>query len=196
MTDLMVLLDADNHNIIFEYNRCYIEMYGQKTEFHLRQKYFRRRINDGSGYMTETYEISNKLEFKVNNYPRKTWIDRKTKTLEDYLPIIFTHIEKNSQKWADWREKQRIQEAKDKLEKKIEEERLHTIAIENAKIDQLLTDAAAHEKANSIRTYLKAIEKKTEQSGVNANKESTNYLEWGYKIADQLDPLIHDDKIV
>ena len=54
MNDLINLLEANNHSIKFEYNHCHIEMYGQLTEINLRQKYFRKRIKNSSGYSSET----------------------------------------------------------------------------------------------------------------------------------------------
>ena len=96
MSDLIYLLESNGHSIKFEYDRCHIEMYDQLTEINLRQKYFRKRIKDSSGYGTDTYEKSNKLEFQVGYHARKGWIDRKTKSLEDYLQVIYDYIEKDS----------------------------------------------------------------------------------------------------
>ena len=154
MNDLINLLEANNHNITFEYNRCHIEMYGQLTEIHLRQKYFRKRIKDASGYSTYTYVKSNKLEFQVGSYARKGWIDRQTKTLEDYLPVIYASIEKDSKEWAELRKRQRIQEEKDKIQQKLEAERVELIVIENTKLEKLLTDADNYMKASKIRSYI------------------------------------------
>ncbi|WP_092576197.1 hypothetical protein [Hyunsoonleella jejuensis] len=118
MNELINLLEANNHSIKFEYNRCHIEMYGQLTEINLRQKYFRKRIKNSSGYSSDTYEKSDKLEFQVGSYARKGWIDKETKVLEDYLPIIYAYIDNDSKEWAELRKRQRIQEEEDKIKQK------------------------------------------------------------------------------
>lgn len=141
MNDLILLLEANKHSIKFEYNHCHIEMYGQLTEINLRQKYFRKRIKDTSGYGVDTSEKSSKLEFQVGYHARKGWIDRQTKKLEDYLPLIYNYIEKDSKEWAEWRKRQRILEEEKKIQQKLEAARAALIAIENAKLETLITNA-------------------------------------------------------
>ncbi len=187
-TKIINLLEANNHSITFEYNRCHIEMYGQLTEIHLRQKYFRKRIKDASGYFTNTYEKSNKFEFQVGSYARKGWIDRQTKTLEDYLPVIYTHIKKDSKEWAVLRRRQRIQEEKDKIQQKLEAERAELIVIENKKLEKLLTDADNYMKASKISSYIKAFENKINKTDILNNTKNQDYIEWAYNKADEIDP--------
>ena len=160
MNNLIHLLEANGHSIKFYLNRCHIEMYGQLTEINLRQKYFRRRIKDSSGYGTDTYEKSNKLEFQIGYHARKGWIDRKIKRLEDYLQVIYDYIEKDSKEWAELRERQRIQKEKDRIQEELENEKARLIAIENEKLEKLITDAENYRKASEIRTYLKAIKER------------------------------------
>ena len=191
MNDLINLLEANNHSITFEYNRCHIEMYGQLTEIHLRQKYFRKRIKDASGYGTDTYVKSNKFEFQVGSYARKGWIDRQTKTLEDYLPVIYTRIEKDSNEWAELRKRQRIQEEKDKIQQKLEAERVELIVIENTKLEKLLTDADNYMKASKIRSYIKAFENKINKTDILNNTKNRDYIEWVYTKVDEIDPTIN-----
>lgn len=188
INDLINLLEANNHSITFEYNRCHIEMYGQLTEIHLRQKYFRKRIKDASGNGTTTYEKSNKFEFQVGSYARKGWIDRQTKTLEDYLLVIYTHIEKDSKEWAVLRRRQRIQEEKDKIQQKLEAERAELIVKENTKLEKLLTDADNYMKASKIRSYIKAFENKINKTDILNNTKNQGYIEWAYNKADEIDP--------
>lgn len=189
MSDLINLLEVNNHSIIFEYDRCHIQMYGQLTEIHLRQKYFRKRTKDSSGYSNETYEKSNKLEFQVGSYARKGWIDKKTKNLEDYLPVIYNYIEKESKKWAELRKRQQIQEEKDKIQKQINEERAKLIAIENAKLDKLFEASNNYKKASEIRLYLQAFEIKISQVNILNNTKNQDYLKWAYSKADEIDPV-------
>lgn len=188
MNDLILLLEANGHNIKFEINRCHIEMYCQLTEINLRQKYFRKRIKDTSGYGTNTFEKSNKLEFQVGSYARKGWIDKETKTLEEYLPAIYKHIEKDSHWWAELRKRQRIEEKERIAQKKIEDERAHLIEIENAKFENLLLDADNYMKASKIRSYIKAFENKLNKTDALNNAKNQDYIEWAYNRADEIDP--------
>ncbi|WP_298486994.1 hypothetical protein [uncultured Maribacter sp.] len=189
MSDLIYLLEADGHGIKYEYDRCHIEMYDQLTEINLRQKYFRKRTENSSGYSTETYEKSDKLEFQIGYHARKGWIDRKTKCLEDYLQVIYDYLEKDSKEWADLRERQRIQKEKDKILKEQEAEKARLMAIETEKLEKLISDAENYEKAVKIRTYLKALEEKINSNNELSTSEGKEYLKWAYQKADDIDPL-------
>lgn len=187
MDELIKLLEENNHTIKFEHKRCHIEMYGQLTEIHLRQKYHRKRVKNEGGYTHEYYEKSNKLEFLVGSCYRKGWIDRKTKKLEDYLQIIYNYIEEDSKGWADLRKKQKLQEEERKIELKREEEEARSMEIENKKLDQLITDSENFIKARNIRDYLKKMEDECLQTG-NLTNEVEEYIKWGYIKANELDP--------
>lgn len=189
MNDLILLLEANGHNIKFEINRCHIEMYGQLTEIHLRQKYFRKRIKNASGYGTDTYEKSNKLEFQVGSYARKGWIDMKTKSLEDYLLVIYNYIEKDSHWWADLRKRQRIEEKEREIQQKLEAERSAIIAKEEANLEILITDAENFKKASVIRSYIKAFEEKINKTDTLNNTKNQEYIQWAYNKADEIDPI-------
>lgn len=189
MNDLILLLEGNKHSIKFEYNRCHIEMYGQLTEINLRQKYFRKRITDVSGYGSGTYEKSNKLEFQVGSYARKGWIDMKTKTLEDYLPVIYNYIEKDSKEWAEWRKRQQVLEEEKKIQQKLEAEKAEQIAIEKAKLEKLLKDADNYKKASEIRSYIKEFENKINKTDILNNTKNRDYIEWAYNKADEIDPI-------
>lgn len=189
MNALINLLEANKHSIKFEYDRCHIEMYGQLTEINLRQKYFRKRIKDASDYSPDTYEKSNKLEFQIGSYARKGWIDKETKKLEDYLLVIYNHIEKDSIWWAELRKTQRIEEEERKIQKKIEAERAELVEIENAKFQNLLLDADNYMKASKIRSYIKAFENKINKTDNLNNTKNQDYIQWAYKKADEIDPI-------
>ncbi|MCH3884398.1 hypothetical protein [Tenacibaculum aquimarinum] len=129
MNNLVNLLHENGHSIKFNYSRCQIEIYGQLTEFHLRQKYFRVRVKNSYGTTHNTFEKSNKLEFLIGSSYCKTWIDKKTKSLEDYLPTIYKHIEAKSKYLAEIRKKQALG--------KIEREKNEAIRIEKGRIEVL-----------------------------------------------------------
>ncbi|TCK67241.1 hypothetical protein DFQ05_1014 [Winogradskyella wandonensis] len=188
MNVLVEKLYTDGHSIKFEYNRCHVEMYGQLTEISLRQKYFRIRIKDERGYSSDTYEKSDKLEFLVGSYARKSWIDRKTKCLEDYFPVIYDYIKKDSEKWADLRKLQDINERRRDYISKINERKKKLEAIEESKFQNLLSDADNYNKAEKIRNYLTALENNLKQKS-ELTLENRIYLEWARKRVDGLDPL-------
>jgi len=188
MNDLINLLEANGHKIKFYLNRCHIEMYGQLTEIHLRQKYFRKRIKGASGYSSDTFEKSDKLEFQIGSYARKGWIDKKTKTLEDYLPGIYSHIEKDSKWWLELREQQKIEKKIREFQRVIEEDIARQKAIEVEKFQKLITDADNYNRANSIRSYLKAYESKITDSN-SMNLDTKEYLEWAHIKVDEIDPI-------
>jgi hypothetical protein len=188
MSDLIHLLEQYGHRITFKYNRCYIEMYGQLTEINLRQKYYRRRIKDSTGYGTDTYEKSNRLEFQIVSHARKGWIDRKTKCLEDYLETIYDYVEHDSRQWAELRERQRIQEERDRVHQEKEAEKARKLAEEAERLSQLMQESDNHQKAMRIRSYLEALKKKAIRNNA-FDTELQEYIDWGHKKADQIDPL-------
>lgn len=186
MAVLIKQLEENGHSIIFEYNWCHINMYGYTTEINLRQKYFRKRIKNERGYASETYEKSDKLEFRIGSYYHKNWIDRKTKTLEEYIPVIYAYIEKESKRYAAIREANRIRVENDKKQKAIEAEKQLVIVLENEKTANLIADADNHFNAVKIRTYIKQLQ---EQSNQLSNPDNESYIEWAYNKADEIDPL-------
>ena len=188
MNDLINLLEENGHNIKFYLNRCHIEMYGQLTEIHLRQKYFRKRIKNSSGYSIDTYEKSNKLEFRIGSYARKGWIDKKTKKLEDYLPVIYSHIVKDSKWWSELRKQQKIEGKIREVQRAKEEEVARQKAFEVEKFQKLITDADNYNRANRIRSYLKAYESKIKDSN-SIYLDTKEYLEWAHKKVDEIDPI-------
>ena len=56
MNTFIQVVEAMNGSIVFEYGRCHVLMFGQKTEINLRQKYHRIRTKDKSGWSTESWE--------------------------------------------------------------------------------------------------------------------------------------------
>lgn len=188
MDTLIKKLEENNHSIKFEYERCHIEMYGVLTQINLRQKYFRKRIPDSRGYSSDTYEKSNLLEFQAGSTYFKNWIDRKTKTLEDYLQSIYDYIEKDSKQTAECWERNRIRQEQEEIKRKIEEEKARLEAIENEKFNKLISDADNHNRANIIRSYLKTYGDKLFSSNT-LTVDSDEFLLWANKKADELDPL-------
>lgn len=189
MNELIHLLELNGHGIKFYLNRCHVEMYGQLTEIRLRQKYFRKRIIDKSGYGTYTYEKSTKLEFLTGSFGRKIWIDRKTKSLEDYLPTIYNYIEKDSQWWYKHREEQRVVEEQKKHQQKIELEQIKKFELENEKTKKLIKDAESYKTATTIRLYIAALQKAVNQNDKLNNTKNQEYIKWAFDKANEIDPI-------
>lgn len=190
MDTLVKKLEANNHSIKFEYDRCNIDMYGVLREINLRQKYYRKRKDDGSGYVYNTFEKSDKLEFQIGHSYCKNWIDKKTKSLEDYFPAIYDYIEKDSKYWAERWKKHKIEEEQRKAQQKIEEEIAKQKAIEEEKKQKLFTDSENYFKAMNIRVYLNAIEAEINQLKKDEGKNLRDYIEWAHNKADEIDPLL------
>jgi hypothetical protein len=191
MNDLIILLEANNHSIKFENGRCHIEMYGQLTQINLRQKYYRVRFKSDYSFSHNNFIKSDDLEFQVLDYPRKFWIDKKRKNLEDYLSQIYDYVEKDSIKWKDHRERQKIEEDNREIQRKIEKEEARLIAVEKVKVDTLVKNASDYKKANEIRAYLIEYDKKAKESNHSAQAHQ-NYMNWGRKIANAIDPLFDE----
>ncbi|RIV72440.1 hypothetical protein [Flagellimonas aequoris] len=190
MNTLIMAIEAMNGKIIFEYGRCHIELFGQKTEINLRQKYHRIREKDKSGWSRESWKKSEKLEFQAGpSFRHKSWIDRKTIRLEEYLPQIVAWIEKDCKYWHDLRAQQAEQKRRREQELLKEKELLKKIAEEKSKLRQLISDSENWYKAKQIRGYLSAYKDKVEQNKSLLNEEIKVYLNWANQKADWLDPL-------
>ncbi|WP_397445031.1 hypothetical protein [Polaribacter sp. R77954] len=191
MNELLHLLAKNNHSIKIEYNRCHIEMYGQLTKFTLRQKFYRKRIKEeGYSFSRNVFVKSEDLEFKILDYPRKIWIDKKTKNLEDYLIQIYEYIQKKSFEWAEHQKLQKIKEEKREQERILEQEKLRLIAIEKAKFGTLVKSSQDFKLANDIRNYLKELKERMIKEGA-IDKKDLEYIKWGRQKADEIDPLIN-----
>src|SRR5690606_30540807 len=87
--------------------RCHVEMFGQLAEINLRQKVYRIRDKDESGWGRESWEASDKLEFQAGpSFRQKNWIDNSKQKVEGRLPEIIAWIEKDCKFWHDLRKQQ------------------------------------------------------------------------------------------
>ncbi|TXD49624.1 hypothetical protein [Polaribacter sp. IC073] len=193
MDGLINLIEANGHGFKIAYNRLHIEMYGQLTEFNLRQKYYRLRVKGDYSFSHNTFVKSDDLEFQVGSYARKGWIDKKTIKIEDYLPKIYSHIEEKSKKWAEHRRHQKIEEKKREAQRKLEEEKEMLIVIENEKTEILIQNASNYKTAHEIRLYLKALEQKLNLRH-KIDESLRDYIHWAYNKANEIDPLLDEIK--
>ncbi len=99
---LIKAIEAMDCNITFYCNRAHVEMFGQKTEINLRQKIHRIRTTNESGWTSDSWEESEKLEFQAGpSFDRKNWIDNTKRNIEECLPEIIAWIEKDCRYWHD-----------------------------------------------------------------------------------------------
>lgn len=133
MNELINLLEKNNHSIKFEYGRCNIEMYGQLTQINLRQKYYRVSVKVDNSYSHNTFVKSDDLEFQIGYAYRTAWIDKKAKKIENYLQIIYDHMESKSKYMFDLHELQRKEEEAIELQRKTEKEEARLIVFEKLK---------------------------------------------------------------
>jgi len=192
MNTLIVVIEKMGHQLIFEYGRCHVQMFGQKTEIHLRQKFNRVRTKGEHGYGEESWVKTEKLEFMAGpSHDQKRWIDKKTMVLEDCLPEIVAWIEKECRYWHDLRAKQDEEKQLRELESLRQKEQEEAMIDEQNKFDRLVKDVEGWEKANRIRAYITALEGQV-KSGSDIPADKIEYIQWARKKAAILDPLCNE----
>lgn len=195
MNTLVLIVEKLGYCISFEYGRCHVEMFGQKTEIHLRQKFNRVREDNGRGYSMESWVKTDKLEFQAGpSHDLKNWIDKKTKVLEEYLPEVVAWIEKDCEYWHDLRAQQ-AEERKKREQEQLEKQKAErALADKQAKFNQLIVDTENWVKANQIREYIKELELKCE-ANQKYSESVKAYIGWANKKVDGLDPLCSLDEL-
>ena len=81
-----------------------------------------------------------------------------------------------------------------KIQQKLEAEKAELIAIENSKLETLITNAKNFKKASEIRSYIKYFEEKVNKIKSLNNTINQDYIKWAYKKADEIDPINNIDK--
>lgn len=190
MNTLVRAIEKLGHKISFEYGRCHVEMFGQKTEINLRQKYNRVREKGGDGFSRESWIKTERLEFQAGpSFDQKRWIDTKTRDLEDYLPEIIAWIEKDCKYWHDLRAQQAEERKEKERELEIERKRLAVIESEKKKLEELIENAQNWKKAQTIREYIGEMEHQVKNMDSMLGEDPKAYIEWAKRKANGLDPL-------
>ena len=194
MNEFLSILEKNNHFITIAYKKSHIEMYGQLTKFILRQKFYRKRVQEkGYSFSHNIFIKSDDLEFKILEYPRKIWIDKKTKNLESCIVEIYEYIEKRSSEWSEYRKLQKIKEDGREKEILLEKENARIVEIEKEKVKALIKSSQDYKLAKDIRVYLKKYDLLMKKENKNDNKHQ-EYIDWGYQKADAIDPLLNLEK--
>tara|TARA_R110001606_G_scaffold394276_2_gene565027 strand:+ start:902 stop:1978 length:1077 start_codon:yes stop_codon:yes gene_type:complete len=189
MDTLIKIVEAMGCKIVFYCNSAHVEMFGQKTEINLRQKVYRIRTKDESGWSRESWEKSDKLEFQAGpSFNQKKWIDNTKRKLEECLPEIIAWIEKDCRYWHDLRARQTIEENKRLLQQQKIESIKEAEELEQSKVNQLLIDSENWNKAQMIERYVDKIEKLSILAkGIPSHKQ--DYITWARKVAYAMNPL-------
>ena len=189
MDTLIRIVEAMGHRMTFYCNRAHVEMFGQKTEINLRQKIYRIRTKDESGWSRESWEKSDRLEFQAGpSFNHKRWIDNDKRKLEEYLPEIIAWIEKDCKYWHELRAQQAIAENKRLLEEQILEAIKKERELEQAKVDRLITDAENWNKTVIVERYLNEMEKQAILKN-QMNQNTREYISWAQNVINTLNPL-------
>lgn len=187
MDTLIRVVEAIDGNITFYCNRAHVEMFGQKTELNIRQKVYRIRTKDETGWSRQSWKESDKLEFQAGpSFNQKNWIDNGKRKIEECLPEIIAWIEKDCRYWHDLRARQAIEENKRLLEQQKLEAIKAKEELERAKVNQLFSDAENWNKAVIVERYLNEMEKQ-----IHTNTE--DYIVWARKVISKLNPLNDGD---
>ena len=189
MDTLIRIVEAMGYNIIFYCNRGHVEMFGQKTEINLRQKVYRIRKKDGTGWSRESWEESDKLEFQAGpSFNQKSWIDNDKRKLEERLTEIIAWIEKDCRYWHDLRARQAIEENKRLLEQQKLEAVKAKQELEREKVNQLFSDAENWNKALVLERYINEMKTKAILEN-RMNLITKDYIIWAIKVISKLNPL-------
>jgi hypothetical protein len=189
MDTLIKAIEAMDCNITFYCNRAHVEMFGQKTEINLRQKIHRIRTTNERGWTSESWEESDKLEFQAGpSFDRKNWIDNTKRKIEACLPEIIAWIEKDCQYWHDLRAEQAIEENKKALQAQKVEAIKAQQEEEQAKVNQLFSDAENWSKAQMIEQFINEMEQQSIQQK-QINSKTRTYITWARSIISDLNPL-------
>ncbi len=189
MNTLVKVVEAMGCSITIYCNRAHVKMFGQKTEINLRQKVYRIREQDETGWSRQSWEKSDKLEFQAGpSFNQKNWIDNTKRKIEECLPEIIAWIEKDCRYWHDLRAEQAIQENKRLLEQQKVDAIKAKQEQEQAKVNQLFLDAEKWNKAVIAERYINEMEKQS----ILMNQIDTNteeYLVWARKVISEINPL-------
>lgn len=189
MDTLIKVVEAMDCKIVFYCNRAHVEMFGQKTEINLRQKQYRIRDKDESGWRWQSWEKSDKLEFQAGpSFSQKSWIDNTKRKLEECLPEIIAWIEKDCKYWYDLRTEQAIEENKRLLQEQKLEALKKAKESEQAKVSQLFIDAENWNKAKVAEHYISAMEEQALQKN-DMNSNTKDYIFWAREVIKNLNPL-------
>lgn len=189
MDALIKLLRYRGFEFIRENHQLKMKIDNVSFPFYLREHHKRVPNKEGS-YPSFIYEPTGNFIFTTGEHSiKKEWSDSKIK-LEDRLIQIVADIEILIQKEKEWQERIRISHEKYERERKIKEEQEALRKQEEAKFNQLLTEAKKFEESNLIRKYIQETERKAIAEN-NLTDELKEWIKWANDKADSIDPLFN-----
>jgi len=189
MDTLVKVVEAMGYKIVFYCNDAYVGIFGQKTKIKLRQKQFRIRDKNESGWAKDSLKKSDKLQFQAGpSFNQKIWIDNTKRNIEECLPEIIAWIEKDCKYWHDLRAEQAIAENKRLLKEQKLEALKKTEELEQAKVNQLFIDADNWNKAQITERYISEMEKRAVLKN-KMNSKTMDYISWAREVIKSLNPL-------
>lgn len=127
-----------------------------------------------------------RIRFIVSGSHKHYLKDDKQKTLEEQLPAIIATFYETYLETKQKREEYEAQERERKEKEEQEKQREQKIASEKKQVATLINTAKDYQLANVIRTYVKALEK-------NSNDIDGKKIEWMQSVANWIDPLISEE---
>ena len=165
-------------------------VFNEAIYLRLREKR-ERYVKEISKYGTEYhgYRPTGNLYFIIDRWSReRTYADSEKEKLENKLSHIIAYLEIQGEKKVQERiesdEWHRIREIERIKEEKIKQQ----IEAEKQKVKQLYINTENWVQACNLRNYIKALEQNAIQTN-SLNQEKKDYIEWGNKQADLIDPL-------
>ena len=154
---------------------CNFEIKGEKVSFSISEK------------------LNGSLRFIVPNasYQKYSWTETKTKKIEDKVPQIIQGILKAANSFKKRRIEAKHREIREAKERQKAWEREVRMRKEREEIDNLMSQVDNWNKARSIRSYLRAVERFVIQKrgGYDKGSEIDQWLTWAYDFAKKIDPL-------
>ena len=185
--DLLIkMLESRGHSITVGVNTKVV-VGNQEMKIYLREK-LRRVTLKKQPWDSYEYYPTGVLAFRLDDYGSKEWKDGK-KLLESYILEIVAEIEirgKGLLAAQIEREKEHFEwERKDKIRREQEEQKKEELL----NFHLLLNTADRWYKANNIRLFIEALEKKATIED-RLTEQAKKYIEWARKKTDWFDPSV------
>jgi len=193
MDTFIKAMRARGHSIEITNSLTYVKIEEEEIQVCLMEKVKRTATYEKDG-RTE-YQATGNLAFKMGSWSKVEWADGK-KSLEEQLPTIIAKLESKAKKAKrDHLEYQREREIK--LEKeRIQQEIANRKKKELTDFNELLKKSDRWQKAEFLRKYIDAVEKKAALD-YPVSEEQNVWLLWARRKVDWYDPLIEaKDKLL
>ncbi|MBB5337829.1 hypothetical protein [Tunturiibacter gelidoferens] len=185
-----------------EARECHVSFYQQHVRITLDQSNQSSRHDN-----VTTFSGSNdgKLSLSIHEGPNtetalKTWQDSDGVKLETQMTEIAAEIvltaeiryRERANHQYQWRVERKAKLEDEERQRMLETERAEKERqkrIEQARIDRLLRDAAAFQRAGEIRRYVEAIRVAQSRNGTISSDEFGRWSQWALTQADRIDPI-------